>query len=216
MKKRRVRTGSAVLCVLLLMITLCAAGCGNDNTKKQNQNQETSTQMTDQIENTTQEAENTEATEQPEETEQNEQAEGVVLDADGIPQGFSATDDTVWVTTNVNLRGENNAESEILDIIPKSTEVKRVADSPEWAYVEYNGSRGFVTMDYVTTEEPDQGQNAAGAGNVTRVYSSGGGNGHGQVVVIDAGHQSQGDSAQEPNGPGSSTLKARVTGRAHV
>lgn len=218
MKKERVRTGRAILCVLLFMITLCAAGCGNDNTKRQKTNPETSTQLTEQIEKTTQEAENTEVTEQPgetQQTEQSEQAQGVVLDADGIPQGFSAADDTVWVTTNVNFREENNADSAILDIIPKSTEVKRVADSPEWAYVEYNGSRGFVTMDYVTTEEPDQGQNTVSAGNVTRVYSSGGGNGHGQVVVIDAGHQSQGDSAQEPNGPGSSTMKARVTGGTH-
>lgn len=31
------------------------------------------------------------------------------------------------------------------------------------------------------------------------------------VVVIDPGHQLKGDSAKEPNGPGSSTMKARVT-----
>lgn len=34
------------------------------------------------------------------------------------------------------------------------------------------------------------------------------------VVVIDPGHQLRGDSAKEPNGPGSSTLKARVTSGA--
>ena len=32
------------------------------------------------------------------------------------------------------------------------------------------------------------------------------------VVVIDPGHQLRGDSKKEPNGPGSSTMKARVTG----
>lgn len=31
------------------------------------------------------------------------------------------------------------------------------------------------------------------------------------VVVIDPGHQKKGDSTKEPNGPGSSTMKARVT-----
>lgn len=31
------------------------------------------------------------------------------------------------------------------------------------------------------------------------------------VVVIDPGHQGRGDSTKEPNGPGSSTMKARVT-----
>ncbi len=34
----------------------------------------------------------------------------------------------------------------------------------------------------------------------------------GHIVVLDPGHQRQGDSAKEPNGPGSSTMKARVTG----
>ena len=34
----------------------------------------------------------------------------------------------------------------------------------------------------------------------------------GHVVLIDPGHQAHGDSATEPNGPGSSTMKARVTG----
>ena len=32
------------------------------------------------------------------------------------------------------------------------------------------------------------------------------------VVVIDPGHQGRGDSSTEPNGPGSSTMKARVAG----
>lgn len=35
------------------------------------------------------------------------------------------------------------------------------------------------------------------------------------VVVIDPGHQGQGDSTTEPNGPGSSTMKARVAGGTH-
>ena len=33
-----------------------------------------------------------------------------------------------------------------------------------------------------------------------------------KVVCIDAGHQSHGDNTKEPNGPGSSDMKARVTG----
>lgn len=34
----------------------------------------------------------------------------------------------------------------------------------------------------------------------------------GHVICIDPGHQSSGDSTPEPNGPGSATMKARVTG----
>lgn len=35
--------------------------------------------------------------------------------------------------------------------------------------------------------------------------------GNGKVIAIDAGHQRRGNSSQEPNGPGSSTKKAKVT-----
>ena len=35
---------------------------------------------------------------------------------------------------------------------------------------------------------------------------------NGILVAIDAGHQRQGNSSKEPNGPGSSTMKAKVTG----
>lgn len=35
--------------------------------------------------------------------------------------------------------------------------------------------------------------------------------GGGKVICIDAGHQARGNSALEPNGPGSSTMKAKVT-----
>ena len=34
----------------------------------------------------------------------------------------------------------------------------------------------------------------------------------GYLVAIDAGHQSRGNSAKDPNGPGSTTMKAKVTG----
>ncbi len=37
----------------------------------------------------------------------------------------------------------------------------------------------------------------------------------GHIVCIDPGHQSRGDNTPEPNGPGSSVMKARVTGGTH-
>lgn len=50
-----------------------------------------------------------------------------------------------------------------------------------------------------TGEEPEEGTEETGDEE------------NGYVVVIDAGHQSRGDSSTEPIGPGSSTYKARVS-----
>ena len=36
-----------------------------------------------------------------------------------------------------------------------------------------------------------------------------------RIIAIDPGHQGSGDSTTEPNGPGSSTMKARVAGGTH-
>ena len=49
-------------------------------------------------------------------------------------------------------------------------------------------------------EKPKQELSAA------KIYHGGG-----KVICIDAGHQARGNSSLEPNGPGSSTMKAKVT-----
>ena len=37
----------------------------------------------------------------------------------------------------------------------------------------------------------------------------------GHIICIDPGHQAKGDSTKEPNGPGATVMKARVTGGTH-
>lgn len=98
----------------------------------------------------------------------------------------------VWITTNgVNLRSEPNTDCEVLKTLGKNTELVLQYEKDGWGAVTYEDITGFVNMDYLTKEEP--------------IVS-------GFVVVIDPGHQVKGDSTPEPNGPNSSTMKARVTG----
>lgn len=112
----------------------------------------------------------------------------------GLKDGYAETDQSVWTTDVVNLRKEDNTDAEVLTKLPRRTELHCVATGDEWNLVEYQDWIGYVSAQYLTTEEP-----AA--------------NSH--VVVIDPGHQGSGDSTTEPNGPGSSTMKARVAGGTH-
>lgn len=62
-------------------------------------------------------------------------------------------------------------------------------------------------------EEEDEAEEAEKAEQASSSETARSGSGH--IVCIDPGHQTNGDSSTEPNGPGSSTMKARVTGGTH-
>ncbi len=97
---------------------------------------------------------------------------------------------SLWTTDRVNFRSEPNTECEVIKVLARGTEVMKQSEENGWVYVEYDGQTGYISGDFVTEEEPTA---------------------TGKVVVIDPGHQRSGDSTQEPNGPNSSTMKARVT-----
>lgn len=98
----------------------------------------------------------------------------------------------VWISASgVNLRVEPSTDCEVLHRLGRNTELILQYEKDGWGAVEYDGIKGYVSMDYLTMEEPTT---------------------NGFVVVIDPGHQKKGDSTKEPNGPDSSVMKARVTG----
>lgn len=122
---------------------------------------------------------------------------------------------TMKTTSNLNLRKEPTTDSEIIKVIPKGTELLKYSEENGWAKVKCGEDVGYVSAEFLidpsqVLEEPTQTQ----AQNTPKVEAIPGQHRdpNSAVVVIDPGHQRSGDSTKEPNGPGSSTMKARVTG----
>lgn len=144
-----------------------------------------------------QKSQKTETTQQQKKTTKEKPKEEPIAEPESIPEPqivYTEQSQTVWTTTKVNFRAADNTTSEVLAVLSPRTELTSSAFSEKWYKVTYNGKEGYVSAAYLTIEEP--------APQVTG----------GHVIVIDPGHQSSGDSSTEPNGPGSSTMKARVTG----
>ncbi len=123
--------------------------------------------------------------------------------------GFTRQDQTVWTTARVNFREGPGMDSGVISVIGSRQQLSSSAFSPDWYYVTYGERSGFVSASYISKEEPPAPEPAtnqtAALPSVTRPAGSAG-----RVVVIDPGHQRNGDSTPEPVGPGSSATKARV------
>ena len=98
-------------------------------------------------------------------------------------------------TTEIRLRQEPNTNCETLARIPAGTKLTLLEELEGWYKVSYEGMEGYISADYATIETE---------GGTTSAGSS-------YLVMLDPGHQLNGDSTTEPNGPNSSELKERVT-----
>lgn len=127
---------------------------------------------------------------------------------------------TMAVSANVNFRTEPNTDCEVIKVLQKWTEVKAMKAVDEWSMVQYEDRIGYISEEYLIDpadipEEPEKPEDSEvqtlpSAPKVEAIPGQ-----HrdpnSAVVVLDPGHQGSGDSTKEPNGPGSSVMKARVT-----
>lgn len=117
-----------------------------------------------------------------------------------------------WTTSNLNLREQPNGNSTVITVISKGTELKKGAEENGWVQVKVGDTIGYVSAQYISNTKPEEKpapqQHSSSKVEVIPGQHRDPNN---IVIVIDPGHQLRGDNNKEPNGPGSSTMKARVT-----
>ena len=203
-----------VIIFMLLLALLCAGCAGKDDEPKQKepittekyednteQGQQDSSQQDDGGED---DAVNTDTETGDDKTEDGEgqtdaeDGEGPTdAGAEDRLAAFSLNPDTVVyaeeevvTTSSVNVRKAPSTDSEVYQTVPRRTSFTRTANDGTWSEVQVGEEEYYIASEFLML-----------ASEVTD-------NGH--LVVIDAGHQAQGNSEQEPIGPGASETKPKV------
>ena len=197
--------------ILVLCLILCV-GCGNTEELREEE-QEQNTELGTEIDSSEDEQQSEEEQRIEEITEEE------VKDEQRVWEESKAV--TMATSSNVNFRTEPNTECEIIQVLKQYTELKAIQGEDGWAMVQYDGKTGYVSDEYLMDpadipeepEVPEQNEEVNTLPSAPKVEAIPGQhrNPNSAVVVIDPGHQGSGDSTKEPNGPGSTEMKARVT-----
>lgn len=130
----------------------------------------------------------------------------------------------LYAQANVNVRSLPSTDGEKLGVLTTNQEVTGLGEAVGgWQKIRYNDSIAYVSAKYLSqtkseetnnpsqTTEPQKQVDEITAEDLELPADF---DPNGIVVVIDAGHQGKGNSGKEPDGPGSSTLKAKVSSGA--
>ena len=200
-----------IIVLAVLAIVVIAGGCASNNSKS---NQTDDVTEEDQIIINIPEADKNESTVEKEElpSEPVEEFPTVIFD-----ESIAVS---VWTTSNLNLREQPDGNSAVITVISKGAEIKKGTEDNGWAQVKVGDHIGYVSTQYISDTKPEEKQeekpvedNVTPTPNTSKVEAIPGQHRdpNNIVVVIDPGHQLRGDNNKEPNGPGSTTMKARVT-----
>lgn len=120
---------------------------------------------------------------------------------------FEDVDDQIFIIADqVNLRDDPSIDSDIVDTVNQHKLIRRTGISPNWSRLNYEDQTCYVSNEFVTTEQPQLADAEEASANDLQVTGT-----TGKTVIIDPGHQANGDSTQEPIGPGATVTKPRVS-----
>ncbi len=211
------------LTALLLIVIMAFTGCGN------NANEESSSESyTETVSDTTEES-STEAeevsteeftTEEESTTETETETVSEADEEETLSDGdFQTVEETVYAVGNVNLRkAPTTKEDNIYAVLHTGESAVRIGYREDWSIVKYQDQKLYVSSQYLSTTAPETTapetttpETTTAAQSGTPVTSTPSNSGNGRIVCIDAGHQQAGISEKEPNGPGSTEMKAKLT-----
>lgn len=206
MKKKYI----VIIAILIALVMAVVVGVSISRNNKKNNQTEHSEKDNEIVINVSEEDENESSEEQEEEVQAESSKETLTVTFD------ESTSVPVWTTTNLNLREQPNGNSTVITVISKGTEMKKGTEENGWAQVKVGGTIGYVSTQYISDTKPEEKpveQNVTQKPNTSKVEAIPGQkrDPNNIVVVIDPGHQLRGDNNKEPNGPGSTSMKARVT-----